>query len=219
VHPDVVVVQGSGASGRISIEQIRGVVVQAPGRPFEARHRVWILDGVEASRFGTEAANAFLKTLEEPAAHVRFILLAANPEAVLPTIRSRCQQIVLPGIVAAAAWLGRDSIPELAGWATEQQDDLEAAVERVKSALAGLKSSGEVLPLLQVARSFADQPWVFEVFQSASLQLAGEADTGESAQSFVELGSDLFRIERQTKALNLNRARQLLSGVLDWTQR
>ena len=111
IHPDVAAVLPQGASQQIRIDQIRAVVEAAPGRPFESTRRVWILDGVEAGRFGAEAANAFLKTLEEPPAHVRFVLLAANPDAVLPTIRSRCQQLALPNAVAIAQCFGELQVP------------------------------------------------------------------------------------------------------------
>jgi len=48
---------------------------------------------LEADSFTTEAANAFLKTLEEPPGHVYFILVTDRPERLLPTIASRCQPV------------------------------------------------------------------------------------------------------------------------------
>ena len=105
-HPDVVAVLPQGASQQIKIEQVREIVDGAAARPYEGEHRVWILDGVEASHLVPAAANAFLKVLEEPPDHCRFLLLAANPTAVLPTIRSRCQQLSLPGPAEVASRLG-----------------------------------------------------------------------------------------------------------------
>ena len=58
---------------------------------FEGGRKVCVL--VAADRLGTEAANAFLKTLEEPSGETVFFLLTDRPEALLPTILSRCQRI------------------------------------------------------------------------------------------------------------------------------
>ena len=123
VHPDVQAVLPTGAKQIIKIDQVREVVKSAAGRPYEGERRVWIFDGVEADRFEAPSANAFLKTLEEPPAHAVFILLAANPSAVLPTILSRCQQLALPGEQWPSHAGCRDDVglPELAavtfdGW-------------------------------------------------------------------------------------------------------
>jgi len=139
VHPDVQAVLPAGAKQIIKIAQIREIVKSAAGRPYEGDRRVWILDGVEAGHFGAEAANAFLKVLEEPPEHVVFILLAANPMAVLSTIRSRCQQLALPGNLAMAHSLADDTpLPEL-GWAFSAEEGLGDTMEMIRNALvAGL---------------------------------------------------------------------------------
>ncbi len=62
-------------------------------KPNEGEKTVVILAGIETMR--KEAANAFLKLLEEPAENLIFVLLTDHPDALLPTIRSRCQQIKL----------------------------------------------------------------------------------------------------------------------------
>ena len=59
--------------------------------PHEARMRVFIVD--EATALQGAAANALLKTLEEPPARTMFVLATAAPEQLLPTIRSRCQRL------------------------------------------------------------------------------------------------------------------------------
>ena len=55
----------------------------------EGNYRVFIVK--EADRLGEPAANTFLKTLEEPAANSVFLLLAENPDKILPTVESRCR--------------------------------------------------------------------------------------------------------------------------------
>ncbi|MCP4899437.1 MAG: hypothetical protein GY906_20930, partial [bacterium] len=213
VHPDVVIVQGTGASGKINIEQVRGIVDQAPGKPFEGRHRVWILDGVEAARLGPEAANALLKTLEEPPSHVRFVLLAANPEAVLATIRSRCQTTILPGVVAAASFLGTAGLPELAGWNPEEVD-VASEVEVAARALAAAYDDHQIMPLIQLARHLKAEPWAFEVLQAAALDLGSREKSGDVAEDFIRLAAELLEVQGRTSALNLNQGRQILSCLL-----
>ena len=71
--------------------QIKEIVKDSNLAPIQAKQKVYIIR--EAEKLGTSAANAFLKTLEEPSTEVCFILLANNAENVLPTITSRCQLI------------------------------------------------------------------------------------------------------------------------------
>jgi len=212
-HPDVTVIQAVGAAERITIDQIRGVVETAPGRPYEASARVWILDGVEVGRFGAEAANAFLKTLEEPPEHVRFVLLAANPEAVLPTIRSRCQRVTLPGSVRVARLLGlHDGPPEMLASAL-RGDDLETVTASIREALDGCLE-GEPAPALRLAQALSDEPAAFELLAAVALTMATEGDAAERAESLVRLAAESLARDRRTRALNLNRGRQLTSLLM-----
>jgi DNA polymerase-3 subunit delta' len=75
----------------MKIDQIRGLQRQISRRPMEGRYKVYILTDVE--RMNLPAANSFLKTLEEPPGASVLILLTSNYNALLPTIRSRCQLI------------------------------------------------------------------------------------------------------------------------------
>ena len=100
LHADVHVVgvdAGGSGEGRsrvaISIDQVRDVQRQASLKPFEGRHRVIIFDGAEHLSEG--AANALLKTLEEPPDQVVLLLLASDDGALLPTLVSRCQLLRL----------------------------------------------------------------------------------------------------------------------------
>jgi DNA polymerase III subunit delta' len=95
-HPDVLLLEPQ-ISGRgrptILIEQIRDLQQQLNLTATEARYKVAILARFEAAYPG--AANAFLKTLEEPPADVILILTTSDAEALLPTITSRCRTISL----------------------------------------------------------------------------------------------------------------------------
>ncbi len=158
LHPDVEAVLPTGAKQIIKIEQIREIVDSAASRPYEGLRRVWILDGVEAGRFGTGAANAFLKVLEEPPEHVIFILLAANPMAVLPTIRSRCQQLTLPGSVAVARRLSGDRLLPEVTEAILSTEEIEDVVETIRASLEGALT-GQVRQLVRLPHAVpADVP-------------------------------------------------------------
>ncbi len=78
----------------IGIDQIRQMQHAASLPPFEGSYKVFIIDGVE--QLSTEAANCLLKTLEEPAGRVIFILLTTNDQLLPATVVSRCQRLELP---------------------------------------------------------------------------------------------------------------------------
>jgi len=92
VHPDVILVE-PGDTGSIKIEQVRDVIDRAGYRPFEGRRRVVVID--EADAMVPAAQNALLKTLEEPPSASIFLLVSSLPDALLPTVRSRCPRLRL----------------------------------------------------------------------------------------------------------------------------
>jgi len=89
IHPDVEMVEPDGAN--IRIEQVREIERKLTMAAYEGRKRVYILDPADA--LGLEAANAFLKTLEEPPSDTMFVLVTDKFSYLLPTILSRCQHI------------------------------------------------------------------------------------------------------------------------------
>jgi len=94
VHPDVVFLRPASKSRKILIDQVRTLHKETAFRPFEASGRLFGV--MEADRMTDEAANAFLKTLEEPPPDLVIVLTAPSPESMLPTVRSRCQAIHFP---------------------------------------------------------------------------------------------------------------------------
>src|SRR4029450_3722562 len=81
----------SGAHEMLRRDVDEAVVSAAARTPFEATHRVFVLE--RADTMNDEAANALLKTLEEPPAYVVLLLLTDRPTQVLPTIASRCPPV------------------------------------------------------------------------------------------------------------------------------
>jgi len=95
-HADVQIIglDSAGSSTEISIDQIRQMQHSSNLPPFEGRYKVFIIDRAEL--LSTEAANCLLKTLEEPAGGVIFILLTTSGGVLPATVVSRCQQLELP---------------------------------------------------------------------------------------------------------------------------
>ncbi len=75
----------------ILVEAIRDLEKEAYFRPYEGNARFFLID--EADKINDAAANALLKTLEEPASTSHIILITSRPDSLLPTIRSRCQTV------------------------------------------------------------------------------------------------------------------------------
>ena len=96
IHPDVVTLVREGAAQIVPIESVRNQVIARMGLPpHEGDVRVFIVE--EATSLAPPAANALLKTLEEPPARTLFVLCTTAPEQLLPTIRSRCQRVRFAG--------------------------------------------------------------------------------------------------------------------------
>jgi DNA polymerase III, delta subunit len=121
----VVTLQREGAAQMIPIETVRTMIVRTGLPPHEAAVRVFLIE--EAAALAGPAANAMLKTLEEPPRRTLFLLCTVAPDGLLPTIRSRCQRVrfgeatsigtsALPGaIVDASAEARRVHLAELGG--------------------------------------------------------------------------------------------------------
>ncbi len=115
IHPDVRVIslatQAAEAERKgtrnasITIDTIRDLKDEAYQRPNEGRKRVYLI--AEAEALNDASVSALLKVLEEPPAHVLFLLVAPSADAVLPTIRSRCQPVAMHALPRAvvAEWL------------------------------------------------------------------------------------------------------------------
>ena len=93
-HPDVLWIRPTGASRTIKIDKIRQLQSTVALKSFEGGKKLALIIG--ADRMQEQAANAMLKTIEEPTDNTIILLMAENIEKLLPTIVSRCQQIFFP---------------------------------------------------------------------------------------------------------------------------
>lgn len=109
-HPDLAVVQAEEEGGVLKVEQVRALQHGLSLAPYESRYRVALLLRFEEAH--ASAANALLKTLEEPPAQVVLILTAESTDRLLPTIVSRCEILRLrplpPEALAKKLEIGRN---------------------------------------------------------------------------------------------------------------
>lgn len=98
IHADVFVIEPATVTS-IKIEQVREAVDNILSRPFEGRSRAFVID--DAHLMTEQASNALLKALEEPPATSHVMLVTSSPQALLPTIRSRCQMLRVGALPAA----------------------------------------------------------------------------------------------------------------------
>ena len=90
-HPDIHIVAPPKDKKNILVDQIRDILTDSMKKPYEDGKKVYIV--TYGDEMNEQAQNAFLKLLEEPPLYAVFIILAENTEALLPTVRSRCEII------------------------------------------------------------------------------------------------------------------------------
>jgi DNA polymerase-3 subunit delta' len=204
LHPDVVVLQRGlydpAAIGRrtpetqdISIDQVRTLVLaRASFPPHEGRAKVFVVR--RAEDLSQAAANALLKTLEEPGARTHFVLLSSTADALLPTIRSRTQRVrfgALPDAVVAELLV-------------------EHGVERARAAeiapLAG-GSMASALALADPEASAQRRQFVARAMASLeardlgpALEIAEEAKKGDKAGLAVQIEALAAALAAQARA-------------------
>ena len=171
-HPDLHVVESEHVGANLKIDQIRGLAHSLTMTPVEGRRQVAILKRFEEAT--PSAANALLKTLEEPAPGVVLAVLAREPDLLLPTIVSRCQHVPLQPLpvakVEAALKERWDAAAEQAellahlsrgrlGWAVRTLEDDEALARR-EARLDDLARllSGSVIERFAYAEELASDP-------------------------------------------------------------
>ncbi|HET7451848.1 MAG TPA: hypothetical protein VFL12_03860 [Thermoanaerobaculia bacterium] len=224
-HPDFLRVGPDGM--QIKVEAIRDAIRFAAGRPYEGPARVIWVESAEALREGS-AANALLKSLEEPGGFLTWILTTTAPDAILGTIRSRCEQRRLPRRSNAdrrTALAGRglppaDAEDAIAFGADEGQDaDLERARGLRREALAALAAAGTT-PLLALAAAVADDD-AAPVLVAGLLRDAAVLASGGSADRLRHraVAADVAAVARNRSADALRRAAVEVDALPDRFQR
>jgi len=229
-HPDLHVAESKRVGARLKIEQVRELQHQLALTPVEGHWRVAILRRFEEAT--TSAANALLKTLEEPPPYVVLAVLASDADRLLPTIVSRCQQVPLrplPVAIVQQALVERwNAEPEQAellahlsggrlGWAVRTLSD-KAALQRRAQRLDSLNRllSASTTERFRYAEKLARAPiatqetldlWVS--WWRDVLLLAAEADaplTNVDRQSELHDHARRFGVKRSTTMLQALRS-------------
>ncbi len=154
-HPDFILVGPDAESklGQITIDQVRAISEQLTLSSYEGRGTVVVLQPADA--LNRNAANALLKTLEEPRADAHVVLVTTAPSLLPATIRSRCQKLVVaaPNRAEALAWLSAQQPSHKADWPAVLEvlgvAPVEALAADVRQIL-GIRA--DVLQLLKDAR-------------------------------------------------------------------
>ncbi len=180
-HPDIHLLDADGAT--IKIDQVRELQRELALKPLEGVYRICLIDGAEF--FNPAAANALLKTLEEPQPNTVIILLSSRPESLLVTIRSRCQRLPfqrLPKQRLSEVLVNRLDLTEVeaAVLAALSEGSFKKALGQNRElylvrrrellrSLAAL-SSGSTIPLFKLADELAAEkeilPEIIDIFQA-----------------------------------------------------
>ncbi len=179
-HPDLHVLEPEGAGRMIRIDAVRTLCHQLAFPPLEGRHKAALLD--DAHRLNAAAANALLKTLEEPTPQTTFVLVTDRLHALPATIRSRCQLVrfhAVPRGDIETILRGRGVSPEAA------------------SIAAGLAagSVGRALELAQGDVASERAQWLARLQRIGSL---GAVDRGVAAE---EMAASVDKMERVLELL------------------
>jgi len=169
----------------IDVEYMRLVGKWLSQRPWEARRRVAVV--VDAERMNVQAANAFLKNLEEPAAGAVAFLTSSAPSFLRPTIRSRCAAIRLSGVPQSL----------IESRLREQGVDPVEARLRAQASAGSLARALETRPPMDALRDqillglSGGREAALAAFQAATLAAAKDTDRDSSLHLFATLLRDI----------------------------
>lgn len=233
VHPDVLVVEAE--TRQIKIEQVRLLEDRLTQGPNESRALVIVID--EAERLNIAAANALLKSLEEPRLGVHFVLVTAAPHRLPITVRSRCQQFrfsplgeadlqavlgeldLAPEAVAEAVRLSDGSVSEALHLAEEDQFPLWQTWTQRLSDPEVLRS----VPVPEVVRRFVgevDDPvavlsLLLPRLRDALLLSTGLDRQGQRLRLLATQGDEARRARSTSPLRLLRRMESVLAGIRD----
>jgi DNA polymerase-3 subunit delta' len=175
-HPDFLILEPEEGSKTIKVDQVRALIESLSKTAQQSGYKVVVLEPAEA--MNTNAANALLKSLEEPASKTLLILVSHTPSAVLPTIRSRCQlrMLPMPREEQVLHWL----TPLMSGSSVKPQEVLAAARGAPLAALALLEGDA-----LERHRQLQDNLARLTLGQLSAIELAQQWQ-GDDVIAIVE---------------------------------
>lgn len=195
-HPDVIEIDAASNNG---VEEVRELIDKVRYSTILGRYKVYIIDEVHMMTSG--AFNALLKTLEEPPAHVIFILATTEPHKILPTILSRCQRYDFSKINDSA-------IKERLKFVLEEENiayDDEAINLIISLSDGGMRDALSILDqVLAYTSNTLNASDILDIFQLESkeekIALINDLALGNTAQvldrinSYIVKGSDIKRL-------------------------
>lgn len=202
-HPDVYELD---AASRTGVDNVREEIINSVNfAPVRGKYKIYIID--EVHMLTTAAFNALLKTLEEPPAHVIFVLCTTDPQKILETILSRCQRFDFHRI-------GNEDIEHRLAYVCEQEGfdyDDEALAIVARHAKGGMRDALSTLEQLSVFGNgsvHADD--ARSLLGEASDQILGEFSRAIADRDVAELygliraqveeGNDLLELTRDLVA-------------------
>jgi DNA polymerase-3 subunit gamma/tau len=203
-------VELDAASNR-GIDEVRNIRDKVGFVPGEGRFKTYVLD--EAHMLTEQAANAFLKTLEEPPRHIIFIMCTTEPHSMLPTILSRCQRFDFKRLTAS------DIVKRLMHICQHEGLEVENEVLKVVARVSGgsLRDAENLLEMLVVSRG--PKPTLKDAMellglthQQGAMELIRHILLGNAPNAMTTInrllweGTDTHQLHRQTL--------ELLRGVL-----
>ena len=208
-HPDLLVLERLGEDGKprkvIPVDDARKLSEFFSKSPAAAPHRVAIIDA--ADDLNVNAANALLKTLEEPPPRGVLLMVAHSPGRLLPTIRSRCRRL-------AFAPLTLEEAADFVSARTDVSEEGALRLSRMSQGAPGRAlalAASEALTLDDAARALlADLP---QVDEAMALSLADRFRGGEVQVQFNLLFEQLAE---RVRGLVADRARQGIGSLDRW---
>lgn len=202
-HPDVYELD---AASRTGVDNVREEIINSVNfAPVRGKYKIYIID--EVHMLTTAAFNALLKTLEEPPAHVIFVLCTTDPQKILETILSRCQRFDFHRI-------GNEDIEHRLAYVCEQEGfdyDDEALAIVARHAKGGMRDALSTLEQLSVFGNgsvHADD--ARSLLGEVSDQILGEFSRAIAERDIAELygliraqveeGNDLLELTRDLVA-------------------
>lgn len=206
-HPDVYELD---AASRTGVDNVREEIINSVNfAPVRGKYKIYIID--EVHMLTTAAFNALLKTLEEPPAHVIFVLCTTDPQKILETILSRCQRFDFHRI-------GNEDIEHRLAYVCEQEGfdyDDEALAIVARHAKGGMRDALSTLEQLSVFGNgtvHADD--ARSLLGEVSDQILGEFSRAIAVRDVAELyGLIRAQVEEGNDLLELTR--DLVSHVRD----